>query len=97
PAQFNIDNARRDHLAFGKGVHYCLGASLARLEADIAINAVLDRFESLTPKAGYEVTWRKTPFFRGMDEYPVSYTIRDGALKPRAQARTKHHASLISG
>ena len=62
PAEFNLDKARRDHLAFGKGVHYCLGASLARLEGDIASNAVLDRFETLTPKSDYQVTWRKTPF-----------------------------------
>ena len=71
PAEFNLDDARRDHLAFGKGVHYCLGASLARLEADIAINAVLDNFETLTPQET-EIKWRKTPFFRGMVEYPVS-------------------------
>jgi len=97
PEQFNIDNARRDHLAFGKGVHYCLGASLARLEADIAINAVLDRFETLTPQAGYEVTWRKTPFFRGMDEYPVSYKLRDGAGQSPPQPSTKYRARLIPG
>jgi cytochrome P450 family 109 len=77
PAEFKLDKARRDHLAFGKGVHYCLGAGLARLEADIAINAVLDRFETLTPLADYDVKWRKTPFFRGMVEYPVRYTPRD--------------------
>ena len=74
PGEFNLDRARRDHLAFGKGIHYCLGASLARIEAGIAINAVLDRFETLTPQAGYDVEWRLTPFFRGMMEYPVSYT-----------------------
>lgn len=77
PAAFDLEKARRDHLAFGKGVHYCLGASLARLEAEIAINAVLDRFETMTPKTDYQVTWRKTPFFRGMNEYPVAYTPRE--------------------
>lgn len=76
PAKFNLDAARRDHLAFGKGVHYCLGASLARLEAEIAINAVLDRFDTLIPTPGHDVEWRPTPFFRGMHEYPVSYTLR---------------------
>ncbi len=84
PANFDLDSARRDHLAFGKGVHYCLGASLARLEADIAINAVLDRFETLTPQPGYEVQWRPTPFFRGMTEYPVTYTLRTAAKHPAA-------------
>ena len=96
PADFNIDKARRDHLAFGKGVHYCLGASLARLEADIAINAVLDRFETLAPQSDYEVAWRKTPFFRGMDEYAVSYTLPEGG-NSSPQARTEHELSLISG
>jgi cytochrome P450 family 109 len=86
PSEFNLDKARRDHLAFGKGVHYCLGASLARLETEIAINAVLDRFETLTPLADYEVTWRNTPFFRGMVEYPVGYTLR-AATQSLAQAR----------
>lgn len=79
PEEFNLDDARRDHLAFGKGVHYCLGASLARLEADIAINAVLDRFETLTPQNDGVVKWRKTPFFRGMVEYPVGYKLRTPA------------------
>ena len=76
PAEFNLDGARRDHLAFGKGIHYCLGANLARIEAGIALNGVLDRFETLVPVAGQAVTWRPTPFFRGMDEYAVHYTLR---------------------
>lgn len=75
PEQFNLDSGRRDHLAFGKGIHFCLGANLARIEADIAINAVLDRFATLTPEPGFEIRWRPTPFFRGMEEYPVSYTL----------------------
>jgi cytochrome P450 len=76
PEQFNLSGASRDHLAFGKGIHYCLGANLARIEASIAINAVLDRFETLTPEPGFEVRWRPTPFFRGMEEYRVSCTHR---------------------
>jgi len=97
PAEFNLDKARRDHLAFGKGVHYCLGASLARLEADIAINAVLDCFETLTPKADYDVTWRKTPFFRGMNEYPCHYTLRDpNERAATASPSSRRHARLVS-
>ncbi len=79
PAAFDLDKARRDHLAFGKGIHYCLGANLARIEAGIALNAVLDRFETLTPVPGFAVKWRHTPFFRGMEEYPVRYTPRAAA------------------
>jgi cytochrome P450 len=96
PAEFNLDKARRDHLAFGKGVHYCLGASLARLEADIAINAVLDRFETLTPLANHDVRWRKTPFFRGMVEYPVSYTLREPEERPETVGQRAGTTRFVS-
>ncbi|MEO3749147.1 cytochrome P450 [Streptomyces sp. B6B3] len=47
PAAFDIDRADKAHLAFGHGIHYCLGASLARLEAQIALPALFDRFPDL--------------------------------------------------
>jgi len=44
PATFNPDRKAFRHLSFGRGVHYCLGAPLARLEAAIALSAVTARF-----------------------------------------------------
>ncbi len=47
PDRFDLRREQRAHLAFGQGVHFCLGASLARLEAQEAVDAFLDVFESL--------------------------------------------------
>jgi 2-hydroxy-5-methyl-1-naphthoate 7-hydroxylase len=45
---FQLDRKDKDHLAFGFGAHYCMGAPLARLEAAIALPALFDRFPHLT-------------------------------------------------
>jgi 2-hydroxy-5-methyl-1-naphthoate 7-hydroxylase len=47
PAAFDIDRADKQHLAFGHGIHYCLGAPLARLEAEIALPALFKRYPRL--------------------------------------------------
>jgi cytochrome P450 len=48
PERFDIHRDTSGHIAFGQGIHFCLGAPLARLEANIALNALLDRFESIS-------------------------------------------------
>ncbi|MGF7029504.1 cytochrome P450 [Paenibacillus mucilaginosus] len=62
-ARFDIERTPNGHIAFGHGIHFCLGAPLARLEARIALAAVLDRLpelarvndEPLTPARGFIV------------------------------------------
>jgi hypothetical protein len=48
PDEFRLDRDLRNHVAFGMGIHYCLGAPLARAEASITLNTFLDRFPVLT-------------------------------------------------
>ena len=63
-------NAGR-HLAFAAGIHYCLGASLAKLEATVAITAVIRRFPDVA-LAG-EPHWRDRLTIRGVDRLPLSW------------------------
>jgi len=44
---FDITRENKDHMSFGYGVHFCVGAPLARLEANIALSALFDRFPEL--------------------------------------------------
>jgi len=64
---------RRDagHLAFGFGIHHCLGAPLARLEGDVAFRTLLARFPDLALAAEPELTWRASTLIRGLTRLPV--------------------------
>jgi cytochrome P450 len=60
------------HLAFGHGIHYCLGAPLARQEAEVAFAALLDRFPDMSlavPVA--DLVWRSSVIVHGLEELPV--------------------------
>ncbi|MGA5317529.1 cytochrome P450 family protein [Streptomyces pseudogriseolus] len=75
PDRFDITRDARGHVAFGHGIHHCLGAPLARLEARIAFGTLLDRCPDLTldihPAA---VTWRPGMMIRGPQSLPVRFT-----------------------
>ena len=52
PHRFDTRRAAVRHTAFGHGIHFCLGAPLARLEAESALNAMLDRFARIEAGVG---------------------------------------------
>ncbi len=63
------------HLAFGQGIHFCLGASLARLEGRIAINSLLRHFGDLRlATSANALRWRRGLVLRGLDALPVAFT-----------------------
>jgi cytochrome P450 len=72
PERLNVGRDSAGHVAFGHGIHYCLGAPLARLEAQIAFGALLERFGSMTlavpPQA---LRWRPSTLIHGLESLPV--------------------------
>lgn len=74
PDTFDITRKVNDHIAFGKGIHYCLGAPLARLEGEIAINALLQRLPEIRLNTDAELLeWRPGMIIRGLKAFPVVY------------------------
>jgi cytochrome P450 len=72
PDRVDIERDGVPHLAFGFGLHICLGFPLARLEGEVSLPAVLARFSRIEP-AG-EPRWLDSLVFRGMAEFPVRVT-----------------------
>jgi cytochrome P450 len=76
PDRLDLCQTRRPHLGFGHGVHYCLGASLARVEAQVGIGELLRRLPDLrldVPVAELRRLPAASPF-RGLLELPVAFT-----------------------
>ena len=64
------------HLSFGQGIHFCLGAPLARLEAEIAINTLLSRVQDLHLRVAVgALRWRPSMFLRGLESLPLSFGV----------------------
>ncbi|WP_163567038.1 cytochrome P450 [Fodinicola feengrottensis] len=69
---FDLARTSATHLAFGHGIHFCVGAPLARLEGRIAFNALLDRYESISLAVPPEdLRWRFSTLIRGLESLPV--------------------------
>ena len=70
PDSFDITRKRPAHMSFGGGAHICIGAPLARMEGQVAIPRLFERFPVLR-LASQTFTWRALPGFRGLEHLVV--------------------------
>lgn len=72
PDELDLDRDAAAHLGFGHGIHRCVGAPLAKAEAEIALRAVLSRFPGIRLAAPPDrLDWRRTRLMRGLASLPV--------------------------
>jgi cytochrome P450 len=85
PERFEITRKNLRHMAFGTGIHFCLGAPLARLEGQIALRTLLERFDNLQFDFDYsdrqdlytKVTPLKSSLFLGLSHLPIRFQIKN--------------------
>ncbi|WP_330203331.1 cytochrome P450 [Cyanobacterium sp. Dongsha4] len=73
PNELNFTRKSKHHLAFGTGIHNCLGSALARLELEIVLQKVLQEMPDMK-LATQNLEWLESTFFRGLKSLPVTFT-----------------------
>lgn len=74
PDRLDITRMKNKHIAFGNGIHFCLGAPLARLEGKIALSTLIRRLPNLRiDTASEEFKWRSGILMRGLERFPVTF------------------------
>ncbi|WP_433604957.1 cytochrome P450 family protein [Prescottella agglutinans] len=71
PDEFNPERGARGHIAFGHGLHHCIGAPLARLEGRIAVTGLFQQFPHMQIDPDAHIHWRPSVNFRGLQALPV--------------------------
>ena len=72
PDRLDITREKNQHVIFGYGIHFCIGAPLARMEGQIAFQLLLERLRDIEPGAG-EPKWTDSLVLRGVDTLPIRF------------------------
>ena len=82
PDELDLAREPNKHLSFGQGIHYCVGAPLARLEAEIAINTLLQGTCDLSLRvAPAALRWRPSIMLRGLESLPISLSPNRSSIR----------------
>jgi cytochrome P450 len=77
PHQFRVDRPQpQQHLAFGQGIHFCVGAGLARMEVQVAVGRLVERLPGLRPAAGASPTYGDSWLLRQLRALPLEFDAR---------------------
>ena len=71
PDEFDLTRDLNDHLGFGEGIHFCVGAAPARVEARVAVERILERFPRMRLAPGWKPEYTGNAFGRGLTTLPV--------------------------
>jgi cytochrome P450 len=72
PGRLDLGRDTSGHVAFGHGVHHCLGAPLARMEAEVAVGGLLARFPGISLAVSpRELRWRPVSLMNGLESLPI--------------------------
>ncbi|MEV4733199.1 cytochrome P450 [Saccharopolyspora sp. NPDC049426] len=81
PATFDVHRDPNPHLGFGRGIHFCLGAPLARLEGRIALGLLLDHFPQLSTDPRRPPTFMRSYDINGVNELPLLSGVRSRSAR----------------
>jgi cytochrome P450 len=76
PNRFDITRAPNPHIAFGKGIHACIGAQLARLEMKLALASIAKRLPGLRLADDAELKWAPSLASRGLEELRIAHDAK---------------------
>src|SRR5439155_23126835 len=92
PERFDVTRGARDHVAFGHGIHFCVGAAVARLEARVAFEILLRRVRNPV-LAEEQLTWVDSLIMRGPKRLRLRFEPMARTASPRAPARASTGAN----
>lgn len=89
PESLDVGRKENRHLAFGHGIHFCIGAPLARLEAKLAIAAILDRCPDLV-LCSNRLSWSDSLVLRGVQALPVAISLKSAGGTSTSSVQSAH-------